>query len=478
MATNNPPPSSTSLSSKIKNSNEEEQEQQEEDYIDMEVTSSSSCSSPQIRREFEFQMSSVSINDKDTTTTTTTTSPADELFYRGKLLPLHLPPRLEMVQKLLTTSKIESFQEQEDERFSISTKNLTNTNTPFESCNQKLLQTSKIDSFQEHEEERFSVSTKNLISTNTRTPFESCNLSSSEMVQKLLQTSKFESFEAEEERYSYSTKNLMNAATSTSTSTNTSTPFESCNISPLESCRVSCELNPDEYFFEWSTEFNTFFKDNHSKTKSWSKKHKLVKQSLISQKLKASTSRAYLNLKSLFNKSSCSDHQQEEEVPNGTKECSHKYIKVCKRTPFGHIGKCTPHSQTLASVIRDNEGGGGGGVLHHHEDNNVNSHRRSFSAAIKKHSPTKCLSSSSSSNDSSSFSLNNGFFELNFLKRSSSATTEIEGSIEAAIAHCKKSQQLCNPKRKLSEAAGLNSLPISKIAATHEIQERSDLCRF
>ncbi|KAK4342950.1 hypothetical protein RND71_038766 [Anisodus tanguticus] len=518
MATNNPQPSSSS-SSKIKNSNEE----QEEEYIDMEVTSSS----PQISREFEFQMSSVSINDK---VTTTTTSPADELFYRGKLLPLHLPPRLEMVQKLLqTSSKIESFQlvqEQQEENFSISTKNLTNTRTPFESCNQK---TSKIESFQvvqEQEQERFSISTKNL--ANPRTPFESCNQKTSKIEsfeveqeifsistknlmnartpfdsckQKLLQTSKIESFqvlqEQEEERFSISTKNLMNARTpfdscnispskiesfqeveeerfSVSTkslisTTNTSTTFDqSCNISPSESCRVSCELNPDEYFFEWSNDFSIFFKDNPTKIKSWSKKLKLVKQSLISQKLKSSTSKAYLNLKSLFNKSTCSD----QEVSNGTKECPNKYIKVSKKKPFGHIGKCTQNSPTLASVIRDIDS----------EDNNVNSHRRSFSAAIKKHSPTKCLSSStsdgsSSSSSSSSFSLNsNGFYELNFLKSSRSATTEIEGSIEAAIAHCKKSQELCNPKRKMMEA-GINSLYISKIAAT-EIQERPDLCRF
>ncbi|PHU06714.1 putative membrane-associated kinase regulator 3 [Capsicum chinense] len=359
MATNNPPSSSIS-SSNIKN---EEEQEEEEDYIDMEVTSSSSCSSPQISREFEFQMASISINDKDSTTTTTT-SPADELFYRGKLLPLHLPPRLEMVQKLLTSSKIESFQleqQQDDERFtSISTNNLTNTNTPFDSSNQKLLQTSKIESFQEHEEARFSISTNSLMNA---------------------------------------------AATTTSSCTNTGTPYESCNISPSESCRVSCELNPDEYYFEWSTEFSTFFKDsnNHPKMKSWSKKLKLVKQSLISQKLKASTSKAYINLKSLFNKSTCSDHQQQVS--------------------------------SNASVIRDIESST-------NEADNVNSHRRSFSAAIKKHSPTKCLSSSSSNgscsssngSSSSSFSLNsNGFYELNFLKRSSSATTEIEGSIEAAI---------------------------------------------
>ncbi|XP_060206193.1 probable membrane-associated kinase regulator 4 [Lycium barbarum] len=449
MATKIAPPSSSSCL--IKNSSNEE----EEDYIDMEVTSSSSSSSssssPQISREFEFQMSSVSINDKDTTTTTT--SPADELFYRGKLLPLHLPPRLEMVQKLLQTSKIEPcqlVQEQQEKKISISTNNLTNPRTPFESSNQK---TSKIESFQvveEQQEERFSLSTKSLI--NSRTPFESCNIS----------PSKIEPYEVEEERFSISTKNLIS-------STNTSTPYESCNISPSESCRVSCELNPDEYCFEWSNEFSTLFKDNPTKIKSWSKKIKLVKQSLISQKLKASTSKAYLNLKSMFNKSTCSD----QEVSNATKDCPNKYIKVCKKIPFGHIGKCTQNSPTLASVIRDID-----------EDNNVNSHRRSFSAAIKKHSPTKCLSSSSSngssstsSSSSSSLSLNsNGFYELNFLKRSSSTTTEIEGSIEAAIAHCKKSQELCNPKRKMNEA-GINSLSISKIAAT-EIQARPDLCRF
>ncbi|XP_009599076.1 probable membrane-associated kinase regulator 4 [Nicotiana tomentosiformis] len=386
MATN--PPSSSS--SKIKNADEE-------DYIDIEVSSCTS-SSPQ-SREFEFQMSSISI-DKEITTT----SPADELFYRGKLLPLHLPPRLEMVQKLLHTSKLETFQE--EERFSINSKNLINAyNKPFWSYS--------------------SPDPKNNGSLTHR------------------------------------------ITSSTAPCTNTSTPFESCNISPSESCRVSCELNPDEYFFQWSTEFSNFMNDHPKKT--WSKKLKLVKQSLISQKIKAS--KAYLNLKSLFNKSACSDETDQQVF--STKDCENKYIKVSKKTPFGHIGKCT--QPTLASVIRNIEKEG--------VEDNVNSHRKSFSAVIKRHSPTKCLSSSSSNGSSSSssslssFSLNsNGFYELNLLKRSSSANTEIEGSIEAAIAHCKKSQELCNPKRRLIEA-GINSMSISKIAAT-EIQERPDLCRF
>lgn len=73
-------------------------DQADEDYIDMEISSFSkffSLSSPPQTREFEFQMSSSSVEREPTN------SPADELFYKGKLLPLHLPPRLQMVEKLL-----------------------------------------------------------------------------------------------------------------------------------------------------------------------------------------------------------------------------------------------------------------------------------------------------------------------------------------------------------------------------------------
>ncbi|MBA0601087.1 hypothetical protein Gorai_004276 [Gossypium raimondii] len=75
------------------------EEEEEDEYIDMEVSSrSKNMVSNPISREFEFQMSSVSIEKEPTN------SPADELFYKGKLLPLHLPPRLQMVQKLLQNS--------------------------------------------------------------------------------------------------------------------------------------------------------------------------------------------------------------------------------------------------------------------------------------------------------------------------------------------------------------------------------------
>ncbi|KFK36637.1 hypothetical protein AALP_AA4G150800 [Arabis alpina] len=88
----------------------------DDDYIDMELNLSSSSnfisfavtSSPPHNREFEFQMCSSAVASSE--------SPADELFYKGQLLPLHLPPRLKMVQKLLLASS--------------STVSATATNTP------------------------------------------------------------------------------------------------------------------------------------------------------------------------------------------------------------------------------------------------------------------------------------------------------------------------------------------------------------
>ncbi|MCD9640491.1 hypothetical protein HAX54_025830 [Datura stramonium] len=261
----------------------------DEDYIDIEVSSCSYFSSCPRNREFEFQMASITNNK----------SPADELFYRGKLLPLH---------------QTESFQE-------------------------------------EDLEDSFSI-------------------------------------------------NLM--------------------ITPIGSCRVSFELNPNDHFIELTP--SSSIVNQNSPKKLWSK---LIKHSLLSQKFKAS--RAFL--KSLFSKSSC---------------CSSKDMKVFKKT--------TP--------------------LRNSTNKNIGSlSSRSFSAAEIKswHSPIKYFSSSStnsssttdgsfSSSECNSFNSNNGFYELNFLKRSTSTfTSEIEGSIEAAIAYCKKSQDLIIPTNK-SSVAGLRAL--------------------
>ncbi|XP_022744656.1 probable membrane-associated kinase regulator 3 [Durio zibethinus] len=345
-----------------------------EDYIVMEVSSSSnflcySISSPPQIREFEFQMCSVSRDGE------TSTFPADELFYKGKLLPLHLPPRLQMVQKLLQSS-----------------------NSTFES------------------------KTEAPFDENSAVPF---------------------------------------VTGSAIPSTNTSTP--------LESSGVSSELNPDDGFFECSTELNVFI-GNNSKS-SWSTKLKQIKQSSISQKLKVS--RAYL--KSLFSKTACSDGScdkaacivEAENVSKG-KDCVNKYMKMAKKNSFGKIDN---DRYKISSIMKS--------IDRELVEDAANSHRRSFSGVIQRHSATKSsstsTSSSGSSSSSSSFSFSSsGFCDLQSLKRSSSANSEIENSIEGAIAHCKQSQQLSTSRKTYSEP-GDCSLSASKISVSRE-QERPGLC--
>ncbi|XP_022764562.1 probable membrane-associated kinase regulator 4 [Durio zibethinus] len=353
---------------------------EDEEYIDMEVSSYSnsfcnSRSSPPHPREFEFQMSSVSMEREPTT------SPADELFYKGKLLPLHLPPRLQMVEKLLQ-----------------------NSNSVYED---------RKDNFEE---------------------FCSAPLT-----------------------------------TTVTTPTTTSTPFESCNISPSESCRVSRELNPEEYFLEYSTEVSGCIGENQKK--SWTKKLKLIKQSSIGSKLKAS--RAYL--KSLFGKSGCSDEScaaakvADEGSVSKAKGRLDRYMKSTKKNPFGqiHQNNCQISTAVLRSFDKEKIS----------DQNNANRHRRSFSLAIKRNSTNKSSSSSSSSGSSSSSSSNasNGYQNLQFLKRSSSVNAEIESPIQGAIAHCKQSQQLIRSRKTVSEV-GFYSLSDSSIAVCED-QERPDLCR-
>ncbi|RID41336.1 hypothetical protein BRARA_J01308 [Brassica rapa] len=143
----------------------------EDDYIDMEVTSFTNL--------FEFQMSHLCPLEIDKTT-----FPADELFYKGKLLPLHLPPRLLM---------------------------------------------------------------HTFIATGTFT-----------------------------------------------TPVTSNTPFESCTVSPADSCQVSKEPNPKDYFLEYSSSV-----EEDEKKKSWSKKLRLNTRLSFGKKIKSS--RAYL--RSFFGKS-------------------------------------------------------------------------------------------------------------------------------------------------------------------------------
>ncbi|KAL0915042.1 hypothetical protein M5K25_015439 [Dendrobium thyrsiflorum] len=218
----------------------------------------------------------------------------------------------------------------------------------------------------------------------------------------------------------------------------TSTPFESCNISPSTSCCVSQELHPEDFYFNQS-----------QNNKSWSKKLKLIRQSSLGLKLKAS--KAYL--KSLFTKSTCSD---DSCTVLKAKECSIAHKKPSRKTPFGLIpSRANRVMRSFDGEKMEVEGCG---------------HRRSFSDAVnRQHLPNKSSStSSSSSSSSSSFSS----FKSNSL---SIGDSEVEKSIQGAIAYCKKSQQTgCG--RKTVNDVELWSFSASRIAEECEKQERPEIC--
>ncbi|KAK6126128.1 hypothetical protein DH2020_040106 [Rehmannia glutinosa] len=150
------------------------------------------------------------------------------------------------------------------------------------------------------------------------------------------------------------------------------------------------------------------------------------KSSILGQKLKSSSA----FLKSLFTKSVCSE-EESTNCGRGGEGLSrgeafvNKYLRNCRKGPlFEYISY--PKNNIAAFmknfVIEGNNG-----------NNSNNVHRRSFSSAIKRHSPSKCLSS-----DLSFCFKSNGGHELEFLGKNGS----VERSIEAAIAHCKKSLQI------------------------------------
>ncbi|CAK9231737.1 unnamed protein product [Sphagnum troendelagicum] len=59
-------------------------------------------------QEFEFNITSSFVERSCSFPYSATDSPADELFFRGQLLPLHLPPRLQMVLKLSSEKQQEN----------------------------------------------------------------------------------------------------------------------------------------------------------------------------------------------------------------------------------------------------------------------------------------------------------------------------------------------------------------------------------
>ncbi|XP_057789055.1 probable membrane-associated kinase regulator 4 [Salvia miltiorrhiza] len=307
---------------------------QEEDYINMEVDGhhhhsfDSSIFNQSSSNEFEFHQSFSSSSDRDPHATT---SPADELFYMGKLLPLHLPPRLEMVHKILHSTN------------------------PFHAPKGAL---------GGYEDEPFS--------TPLFTP-------------------------------------------------TAATPFESCNISPSESCEVSRELTPDDYkhiLVEYSSINGgpgpgpgpTTCAAILDEKKSWARKMKMIKQSSSSS---SSRIKWTSYIKSLFTKSSgCTSQHSAAAVSKARNDNQSKYAK--KLAPFGQI-----KYDKNDNLVEDQRG----------------RHRRSFSGAIKQLSKPKS-STTASSTPTSTSSLN-----LLALKRSISSSSEVESPIQAAIAHCKRSQK-------------------------------------
>ncbi|OMP07737.1 hypothetical protein COLO4_07088 [Corchorus olitorius] len=68
------------------------------------------------------------------------------------------------------------------------------------------------------------------------------------------------------------------------------------------------------------------------------------------------------------------------------------------------------------------------------------------------------------------------YIDMELLKRSNSANSEIEGSIEGAIAYCKKSQHLPCSSRKTGTEVGVCSLSASKISVSGDQERVPGLC--
>ncbi|XP_052139893.1 probable membrane-associated kinase regulator 4 [Oryza glaberrima] len=340
---------------------------QEEDYIDMDLSSPAAAeavtasarasllcystamaASPQNSREFEFHMSAPVDKWEPAA------SPADELFYKGKLLPLHLPPRIQMVEKLLESA---------------------------------------------------------------------------------------------------AEKGLLSASTAPTT------PYQSCNASPANSCYVSGELNAEHYFHECtSAGIGAAEEAAACEKKPWSKKLKFIRHLNLGLKLKAS--KAYI--KTIF-ATKAGNPDGKTGTPSAN-ELSNAQFKSWRKNPFGqirsnrYIASPISNSVTLGGRLKEDECG----------------HRRSFSSVIIRYSSSNKTSSASSSSCSSSNSSSSILSSTDsgvgpVLRRSSSASSEMDNPIQGAIAYCKRSQQLASVRKSASDAGfRFMSSSASRIAAESE----------
>lgn len=387
----------------VQRQQEQQEEEEEEDYIDMDL--SSAAAGP---REFEFMSAPLDRWGEPLA------SPADELFYKGKLLPLHLPPRIQMVEELLDGRGHGGY----------------------------------------------------------------CRGGGGRERELLLHTAP-------------------------------ATPYESCNASPANSCYVSGELNVEEYFQEYAAAAGLALAADAAaapggERKPWSRKLRFVRQLNLGLRLKAS--KAYL--KTIFaaakpgnpddnrndlGAATATARGAREELAHGH---AHGHLRTWRKNPFAQI-------RSNRCIVSDGGVGVGGGSSRaapaggRHKEREPG-HRRSFSSVIVRYSasnktspvhalPTPSSSASSSCSSSSSSSSASSSVRTSSesdgagpaLRRSSSASSEVENPIQGLIAYCKKSQQLASVRKSASDAGfRFLSSAASKIAAESDgLDELTEICR-
>ncbi|KAF8719541.1 hypothetical protein HU200_024272 [Digitaria exilis] len=265
------------------------------------------------------------------------------------------------------------------------------------------------------------------------------------------------------------------------------TPYESCNASPANSCYVSGELNVEEYFQEYAAAAAGGLADATAagERKSWSRKLKFMRQLNLGLKLKAS--KAYLKTIFAAKPGNCDvDKNLLGAAARAPHELAHGHghiIRPWRKNPFGQMRS----NRYIASHSASDVGVSGGSVratpTAERQKEREHGHRRSFSSVIVRYSsPNKttttspafaqlpssssCSSSSSSASSSVRTSSESDEGAGPALRRSSSASSEVENPIQGLIAYCKKSQQLASVRKSASDAGfRFLSSAASKIAA-------------